>query len=338
MIINFKIFEEKQLKLFQTTDSVQDITKHFLKKFKSIQQKNKNVNFEKVSDVLNHYDDNKINDIIKTIIDIENNFDNNYHDKLMTSFCDNIDDNTFEKYFKEVLNNHYGKNVDDDVDIISLKPKKNDEILIDFLNELSIDEIDFFYNFIYDYLNEKKLFYSYADYFCLNIDYYNYYLDFLAENRNNSKILIHRMITLPYNIDDLEKKLKENEYHGIGIYWSYDFDGAEAHCGDTGQRIIISAKVDINNVNWDKTFYKSLYSLNDEKEIELYNNITLEIVSITLNDKIQYLLNKKTSYLYHMKDVFKLSNHQMTDVINNFKENIKNDHTIKFENPLIVNV
>lgn len=68
-----------------------------------------------------------------------------------------------------------------------------------------------------------------------------------------------------------EIKAKEQQYKGIGVYWSWDEEKAEAHWCDEGDNVIVVvADVDTKNVNWAITILKNLHWVLGEEEAEIY--------------------------------------------------------------------
>lgn len=115
-----------------------------------------------------------------------------------------------------------------------------------------------------------------------NIDYYS------------NKIRLYRAITVDDNwLHHLKAQGKR-----LGIYWSWDYDGAETHWGDYSKKnvAIIEAEIDEKYVDWEKTFEMNMHPyFSEEKEIRLFKNTPIKIKKITLNDNevdISMLENK----------------------------------------------
>lgn len=116
----------------------------------------------------------------------------------------------------------------------------------------------------------------------LEENYSNAYYE--IEHRIQNGILpIYRAMTVDENwLNHLEKQGKH-----LGIYWSWDESGAEAHWGGVQKNLaIIESEVNEEYVNWIETLQlNSHLSLSDEKEIRLYKNTPLKIIRLTINDE-----------------------------------------------------
>lgn len=74
------------------------------------------------------------------------------------------------------------------------------------------------------------------------------------------------------------------EYKGIGEFWAWEEDKAEAHWGewsDDYQEFIIHGYVKIENVNWENTIIKNVYYLKEEEEIEVIKGADILIYKLT---------------------------------------------------------
>jgi len=104
---------------------------------------------------------------------------------------------------------------------------------------------------------------------------------------NNNKITLYRAMTVK---KDYIKNLISNKIKHIGIYWSYDEDGAETHWGfnlKITDTIIYEIKINQQYINWVDTIRLNLEHeyFNEEKEIRLFRNTPVEITNILWNDK-----------------------------------------------------
>lgn len=69
-----------------------------------------------------------------------------------------------------------------------------------------------------------------------------------------------------------EKDLYLNimKHGGVGVYWSWDQDKAEAYWGESGgYSITLHGKVAVEDVDWSETLYRSAYGLKEECEIRM---------------------------------------------------------------------
>ena len=95
---------------------------------------------------------------------------------------------------------------------------------------------------------------------------------------SNNTIDIWRMMTVDDNwINNLHQKGKH-----LGIYWSWDENSAEAHWGNSGQRITLNSNVREAYVNWVDTIQLNMdISLGEEeKEIRLFKNTPIKIIEM----------------------------------------------------------
>jgi len=141
-------------------------------------------------------------------------------------------------------------------------------------------------------------------------EFKKYVKDYLEQNLETAKenifnnikyqsnnIYIYRAITVDGNwLNHLKTQGKR-----LGIYWSWSPDGAETHWGDYSKKnvAIITAVINEKYVNWLETFWLNIHpSTGDEKEIRLYKNTPLNIISISINGNEIDLseLNNKTFY------------------------------------------
>lgn len=69
----------------------------------------------------------------------------------------------------------------------------------------------------------------------------------------------------------------------LGVYWSWDSDGAIAYGGDSKRDdAVIECEINERYVDWERTIYQNLV-LNTEREITLLKNTRLNIISIEIN-------------------------------------------------------
>jgi hypothetical protein len=72
----------------------------------------------------------------------------------------------------------------------------------------------------------------------------------------------------------------EEQYTGLGIYWSYDEDTAEAHSSGAGDQYRITAWIKPEYIDWVMTIYKSAYDLKIEDEIQVNEGVDILVTSI----------------------------------------------------------
>lgn len=195
-----------------------------------------------------------------------------------------ITEEIFYENIDETINKIYEENTDIiyDSDYISDYIKTDDNLLDLMVNYFEKEKIDVIAILSY---NEETHFSDLES--------------FIFENRYEEYVTIHRKIYLPDDPEHLEKELEK--FGGIGIFWSYEKNAANVYweSGDFKNRYYITfeASVNINNINWKRTIYKSLYGLSSEKEIEVYDNTTVILKAIYLNTKEELLKSKLDKFI-----------------------------------------
>ena len=105
----------------------------------------------------------------------------------------------------------------------------------------------------------------------------------IEKSIKNDKLKIYRAM---YVNDSFEENL--NRTNHLGVYWSWNKEGAYAHNSDYNRgknSLIIEAIIDINNINWNLTFYQNIHpAFCDEDEIRTFKNIEIEVLSMIFND------------------------------------------------------
>jgi hypothetical protein len=107
---------------------------------------------------------------------------------------------------------------------------------------------------------------------------------FRYEIIDGPKISIWRKMTVPNNwLEHLQK-----EGNRLGIHWSWDPDEAEEHWGydESKDLVLIESVVNIDYINWSDTIRLNMDPTSeDEKEIRLFKNTPLQIISLQINEK-----------------------------------------------------
>jgi hypothetical protein len=174
----------------------------------------------------------------------------------------------------DVVTDDFKEKVENDLTDEDLIEKELDNIRDWFycLDEI-IDNVKTFEKYFLEKV-KHKLFSS------CNQEHYNDLSNAVDRSDEPNKLLIYRSLTLPYNIKDLED-IQEN---GIGIFWTYDFEKAEAYNSKHDREFIFGAYADVNCIDWEDTLRKSVYSLAEEREICVHDGADLELVSVFLKD------------------------------------------------------
>lgn len=100
----------------------------------------------------------------------------------------------------------------------------------------------------------------------------------------NGKIKLYRLITVGDNwLNHLSTQGKR-----LGIYWTFDREKAEAYWADSSKSNTALIEIEINEkyVDWDVTFKQlTSPSYSEEKEIRLFKNTPINILSLEINDE-----------------------------------------------------
>jgi hypothetical protein len=148
----------------------------------------------------------------------------------------------------------------------------NESLLQDFNNEYNLD------------LKEKELT-SHPKYKEFAINWFTNRID---EFKNEFEDIINPasgMIKI-YRAMSVDKNWMEHlktQGRRLGVYWSWDSDGAIAYYGDSKRDdAVIECEINERYVDWERTIYQNLV-LNTEREITLLKNTRLNIISIEIN-------------------------------------------------------
>lgn len=166
--------------------------------------------------------------------------------------------------------------------------KKDDILSKSYMRDIMRD--DFVEYYLNDYIEDNDLDEDDKDEIGSSEDYKNYIYRFLSDNYeeameniydsiDGNTITIYRAMTVS---GDYIKHIKKYGKR-LGIYWSWDENGAETHWGDYSKKsvVVIVSELDEKYVNWKETLEMNIHpSFMEEKEIRLYKNTPLTIKSI----------------------------------------------------------
>ena len=193
---------------------------------------------------------------------IDENFDDAYKyyqrweeaDYLIDSFVYKIKE--YSKYWKD-----YDSIKDED----SYDIAKSEGELLDLLTDEGIQEYE---NYCLEYFSEMLDMYGFTNW------YYN-------PEDDNGLIDIWRAVSFKKgNFNDPYENIIN--HGGVGIYWSWEADGAEPHGDSWGpDTFVLHAKARPEDVNWVNTIYKNGSNLNEEREIEMKDGVPVMIVDIS---------------------------------------------------------
>lgn len=114
-----------------------------------------------------------------------------------------------------------------------------------------------------------------------------YHYGEIAEEKNG-KLICYREITVPkenlkafLNAVKQGKKYKPKIYSGIGVYWSWDKDVAEAHWAGKGDAVTLVGLVPLNAIDLEQTAFANMdVSTGEEKEINVKEGAKIEIINV----------------------------------------------------------
>ncbi len=173
-----------------------------------------------------------------------------------------------------------------------------ENVMLKYFNENNNDNKDFESFWVDEEFVESKIYY-FLEYLrgCV---YEDGLLDGLIDIiKSNEDIIIYRAISVNQVWLDLFLN-KENEEVHVGEYWSWSEDGAYPYFGDKDKKKhIVYMKCSVNKQDVDiyTTFYQNL-SYSEEKEITLFPNTPLELLSITIDGEEVDLSNFKNKEIY----------------------------------------
>lgn len=87
------------------------------------------------------------------------------------------------------------------------------------------------------------------------------------------------------------------KHGGVGVYWAWDEDKAEAYWGESGgYSITLHGKVSVEDVDWSETLYRSAYGLKEEREIRMNDGGKILILGYH-DDEIDKFIQFEEPYL-----------------------------------------
>lgn len=110
-----------------------------------------------------------------------------------------------------------------------------------------------------------------------------YGLEDALSNADEDGLDIYRAMSIKGSSGQTVYKEMVEQFSGVGYYWSFDEDGAVPHSGGAGTTYIIHGKVRFQDINWGNTFYKSIYNLREEKEIEVSPSAIIKIEDVKVS-------------------------------------------------------
>lgn len=111
-------------------------------------------------------------------------------------------------------------------------------------------------------------------------------------------IRIYRMITVD-NVDLFINNLKQGKYlkrfKGLGIFWSWDKNKAEAHWSEGSTELLIEADINVQSIDIESSLLKNFnHSLGlEEAEIEVFAQSDIFVSNVTdVKNNISYEINQ----------------------------------------------
>lgn len=358
---SYKKFEKEQLSLFDNEegyhkkDKSQDIATKFVNTYKSDNSSSNEEHLNTSESVIKEFNNRKKwEEIIGHIIDddrigeydrymaAEIYAENNIEETVIAYNMENQLCDYFINKYDELVKNSEAK--EDDItdylqeiwDKYEIENINNVDDIIKLIKDGLIDDKDDFIEFIIKYHSTD---FDYTD--ILDNQYWEDIIDVLRESENN-EIEIFRSIILPNNMKELEKLL--GKYDGVGKCWTWNEDSAEsynasyAYGGGGDQEIVIHARVHVDNVNWFQTFYRSLYTLNEEREIHLVEGVTVDIIGMDLKEKGNDLYRIKEKIINYIEKTYDFDWGKMNNIKSGYRKEIKEKSFLSFVPPIKVNV
>lgn len=322
-----KPLSEKQMKLFnfeEPTDT--EIAHTFINKHKSDKPFTRPTNYRTLEEGFDAWSDEKhLNDLLyKEMV-------NQYESTLFTEFLWKHQDDLIE-YIME----NPDKSINDEINNILTQYEDDENRAHREIKKIMDNESDWYYNYG-EYISDADEFQEKLLNDNKNTLYQDCETDYFDElqsaiwkstkDGDDSRLLVYRAVTLPDTIENLE----ELKYSGVGVYWTYDFDKAEAYWSNHNREFILCAYADTNCIDWETTVHHSIYGLKEEREIKIWKGADLELVSVFMAEYYKKVdLEKEKNKISQM---FKSKNDAVNDyVIGKYK----NLATVTFEEPVQV--
>jgi hypothetical protein len=313
-----KMFEqylkENQLKLFpdyekSMPDNPKEIGMQYLK--------DREVKHSKVDDTIKTWEDvdsfikNKENQINAK----DKSFDDLSYEVDKLDSLDDLDSSELIKRLNEyIIKNNLDNNIinslDNNINVDSIKSLfKNNNLNWNDFEEYVIETI--FDEEVYKLLDEGSS------------------LNKLSEWVDRKQGIIYRAMNLPNKISDLESIL----YHGVGNCWSFKRSGAISYNGIDGNNtdIVLSAKVEPQDVDWSKTLELAYWGMSDELEVRLKVDTTIDIIGFEVSSNHHKFSDMKDKDEKYFSEVLGLD----YDTISNITTN-KGSYNIQLEEPITV--
>ena len=133
----------------------------------------------------------------------------------------------------------------------------------------------------------KKIFENFRRLYFENLIDETGLIDALGKLNSEGLLPIYRAIIYVTGNNQYKNML---DYQGVSIYWTYNENNAEAHCGyGAGETVIYHAAIKLEDIDWPQTLMRSAWNCRDEKEIMLTKKAMIKIYGFEIDNKYQEL-------------------------------------------------
>lgn len=95
-------------------------------------------------------------------------------------------------------------------------------------------------------------------------------------------VLAYRKLSIDDSTDIYE------EYGGIGIYWAFDREYAEAHWWeDKMYEVVLYGAIPVKNIDWNTTFFHNMSMGFDESEVNCYKGSNVYVLAIEVDSEMK---------------------------------------------------
>jgi len=131
-------------------------------------------------------------------------------------------------------------------------------------------------------------------------------------DKNDGLIDVWRSIQFSKeDYDDVYNAITKGHHGGVGIYWSWEEDTANAYGGRGGTEIMLHGQVRPEDIEWEDTLMKTVYYLKHEKELEMKDTSAIKLVGMSIYKGSKRIGSKRiykefeTPYVVKMGSVYK---------------------------------
>lgn len=148
-------------------------------------------------------------------------------------------------------------------DILKEDDEEDDEDADDEDVRNSQGFIDYIYEILYD-----------------NYSNFSYSIETLMDSQGNLKI--YRVMT---DKKEWESHIRQYGKH-LGVYWSWEKDGADDYNGKGGSKILLTAEINNKYIDWDSTYLANIHpNYYEEKEITLIKGTKIKLLNVNIDGR-----------------------------------------------------